>query len=1717
MKEKIEPGDVCASPHKRPYEVFFQLDRLRKGASFDRSGGLYGLLSALFPIRVTRAEDMGLPVWVYPGGAGRRKEPSEEEVERAVRAALGSDRPLYAFSPITPPGTGDSIVEAGKEITPEAISRICDHNKKSLKEKGRKPIKKVTVLRIRDDEEAAVVDPLLKAPGFDPGKLSREKAFKIALEGFEIKLPFPEEAFQDTEARMRRLEECERSFRLKKRTLCMSVRFRLQLEERVTIRYEHDSYCLPPKRLFRWAVLGDFPLFTERGTFVINGLERVPVARLRFRPGLYLEREGGEHEMKAGALSALVRPLKGLFLKIVLRPEGGGQYGASIVAGTRRYGLGPFLRDMEVFEEVRSMVCKVGAPWPEGSEETGVASAYWSSLLRAHFFDGGEGYDLGAEGRDHLNARLGNIYQRIGASAPQDRRLHPEDLAATIVWLQMALEGYQEPDCPTDLSNLKVWLLSDELQERLEPLMRRVRERIELFLKAGNDVSGLPLNFSELIGREISSLFHGEACEINDDTNPLAEISHRRKITLLRPGGGRSHHVSMERRGVHHSHYGRLCLTETPESEDIGLNLTLALGAKIEEGGILAPYVSRDGERTTHWLSAEEEKSETIVAAGQEDFLEPGREVLARKEGGVIEPVDLSLVTLEDKYRAQFLGLAANLIPFIQHDDNNRVMMGAKNMKQAVPLLHPEPPLIKTGREDLIARLSGRALYARNAGRVQSVTDEEIVVEREDGRQDTYRLRPIQPTFTQTIAWHRVLVKKGERVERGQVLADGAAMHSGELALGVNLLVAYMPYHGLNFEDAVVISDRLVKEDVLTSLHVRELAFDVYGHERMRSSEKDLEMLPFSVFKGVLCREGDEVRKGDRLFAKYRLKEDGVEKEYLTSPAHGTVIGIHKEPVNPFSQSPKTIRYRMICRLLEERKVSVGDKIMGRHGNKGVVSRILPQEQMPHLEDGTAVDIILNPYGVVSRMNLGQLLETHWGWVVKHGGQKYAKYGIVAPFERVKEEELRKAFEDLRHTGIDNSGKVALIDGMSGERIRDRVVVGWQYFMKLDHMVEDKINVRETAAYTLFTRQPVKGRRWTGGQRVGEMEVWALHSHLAGRLLQEFMTLRSDALTLRRKDLARIYFGQESRLEEEGPFPESLRAAAYHLRGLCLDMSFYGSEDKPIPLDSNSLKGLSRVCIRLADPDTIEKEWARGKVVSNPQRPHIRRGQMNHPAGSVTDPSIFQDRRRDMACIELAEPVIHPLYLKRFADRLSQHGPFKEKGIGSRAILRVLEFKAALVSGEVVEKERFLSVEIRSPLKAGAQVVMDLIGDDLQGPLKQAILTRIPVIPLDYRPEWLLHGAVRTKCELNDFYREILQADAALREALQSRRKVPDKTLFYLRARLQGAVNRLMVGDEQTQRRNQRSLGDRIKGEEGILRMHLLGKRVDVSARSVIVPRPELELDQVGLPLEMAARLVESKLLEAICNKCQGETEKEKLGRAWEILQRHEEPLYREMIRKTLFGEPDGILRDSVVVLTRAPSLHKYNMLSFRPVCVEDKAIGLHPLVCGFFNADFDGDEMGVFLPLSREAMAEARERLSPAQNMLSAANGRLMLHLVQDIVLGIWLYTSTQEGAGEFREWFENQITLAAEPVSRKELVDLLQKYFMAVADARKVCSVAQRIMEWGFRQATLSGLSFSIFDVPYVSMEERREIEKHVSSASECRARLKEILAERCGVRCQ
>ncbi|MCD6304948.1 MAG: hypothetical protein J7M32_01515, partial [Deltaproteobacteria bacterium] len=948
---------------------------------------------------------------------------------------------------------------------------------------------------------------------------------------------------------------------------------------------------------------------------------------------------------------------------MILIPVNVAKYHVRISIGNKSYDFIHFLNDMGWLRDIKDMVEKSQGIWPEALDMAASFSPLWTSWIHNTLFNGKNGFDLGECGRVNLNKRLRKIFDRFGGDSPSDdtRHLTPQDIAAALIYLEQAFEKGRSVDDALDLTNMRVWLISDHVRERLELILPQVKDHILFFLKKGRDMEKIPLNFSAKTSRVLDPLFHGELCQINEDTNPLSELSLKRKLTLLGPRGMRKTYGALERRGVHASHYGRICLTETPESESIGLNLYLALAAKVENGTLKAPYVKTlqgSGTPKTVWLTAEEELNETIAPAACREYEENDGKLLARKNGGKVTPAGLDNITLFDKYRAQFLGMGANLVPFIQHNDNNRVMMGAKNMKQAVPLLLSEAPLVKTGREELVARLSGHAVYSISAGVVESVTEGRITIKNEDQEIETYWLKKIRPTFHNTIRMHRPVVKKGDLVKAGQILADGACTRNGELALGVNLLVAYLPYYGLNFEDGIVISDRLVKEDTFTSLHLRSFIFDVYGDERMsleNMSQGDMnqEMLGFFIHKGILCREGQEIHKGDRLFGKYRLAGRQPVSEWFKSPVNGTVIDIlPKQWVKPNATSPAQIRYSRICWILEERKINVGDKLMGRHGNKGVVSRIIPQEEMPHLEDGTPVDIILNPHGVISRMNLGQILETHLGWILKRGGEKYQELATVVPFERIEERELRKIFKELEKTGIDENGKAVLIDGRSGRKIENPVVVGYQYFMKLNHLVEDKINMRESGRYTLLTKQPPKGKKLTGGQRVGQMEVWALEAHLAGHLLQEFLTVKSDLLKVRKRDITRLYLGQDSPLGDTTPFHETLRVTAMLLRGICIDVTFRDKKGKSIPLGSDDLKNLASIQLSLADANTI-KAWGVGRVVANPERPSVKKGRIKWVKQGLIDPAVFKDTRRDMAFIKLAEPVIHPLYLRDFLRKIA--------------------------------------------------------------------------------------------------------------------------------------------------------------------------------------------------------------------------------------------------------------------------------------------------------------------------------------------------------------------------------------------------------------------------------------------------------------------------------
>ena len=1265
----------------------------------------------------------------------------------------------------------------------------------------------------------------------------------------------------------------------------------------------------------------------------------------------------------------------------------------------------------------------------------------------------------------------------------------------------------------SDLMSMDAWLFSDRLRHIIVKNIENYRKLAVQILDRFSSPEEISLNsLSDWLQRHcIKPVCSAELCPILEDTNPLSEISLKRKLTT-KVRSGKTKALMRERRGIYASHYGRLCLVETPESESIGLDLHLALAARIEKQKILSP-LEVDGK--TVWLTPEEEMSVSVIPKADSIYdRDLSNQFLIRRGGEVCAVSELPENVHQDKYAAQFLGLAANLIPFVQHNDNNRVMMGAKNMKQALPLFKPEIPLVKTGREKLLGRLSGHGVFARKSGYVEAVLPDRIVVRTMDGAEDIYGIQPERPTSHQTITRQSPRVRKGDKVEKGQVLADGACTVTGELALGVNLLVAYMPYYGLNFEDGIVISDRLVKDDLLTSLHVRDVSFDVYPNQFMESTDMRSEMAEFSSKKGILCKVDQAVQKGDRLFVKYQQpdEESGtrpIEKKYFYSPITGTVINIfHETETNETGRQP--VRFRKRCWILEKRQVEVGDKLMGRHGNKGVVSRIIPSAEMPRLENGTPVDVILNPHGVVSRMNLGQIMETHLGWILHHGGKNFEHLGTVPPFQSISEETLKDAFRNLSHTGISETGKAVLIDGRSGKPIENPVVVGYQYIMKLNHLVSDKIHVRDTGLYTTMTQQPVKGQKHGGGQRVGEMEVWALESHLARSVLAEMMTIKSDAPAPNRA----VIDTKEPRSDilDDTLVPETLTAAIILLRGLGLDLILRDQQSQEIPLGPEKPDtAIHDVKIEFTDENRV-MQWAKHHIVSKPDKPSIDDGKLTGPPDSLFDRKIFSDKRYDMGCIRLPAPVIHPLLVKHVQESAFRifHEHFRDilgeviipdididsdKTKIKKEIADVILAKKVIVRTQDLKKIEFVPVEKLQDIPAESDIwdrfdllesLVSYTESDLSDLLTMATIRSIPVLPLDFRPYSIRRGNKSIFSHIDIFYRQILIACQKFGEAEE--RKEPRTTQICLQTGIQQAVNRLMIGDKFSTEKKQIPIADMIRGKEGIFRKFLLGKRVDYSGRSVIVPMPELDFGNAGIPVDIAIGLTRDILIERL-TKEHGDR-KDPLDRKREALKIINEPdisTHRFLIEKKLTGT-NGLLSKRVMILNRAPSLHKYNLISFKPVLTKHRAIGLHPLLCKMFNADFDGDQMAVHLPISAESVEEANRRMTPEANILSVANGKPILNFTQDIVLGLYHLSQKETGKRQIAEWFDISFELVKD-LTASELEKQLFVFLSSNPDPEKRKILLQNLMNAGFAEATLSGLTFSIFDTPYISFEERRQ----------------------------
>ena len=768
-----------------------------------------------------------------------------------------------------------------------------------------------------------------------------------------------------------------------------------------------------------------------------------------------------------------------------------------------------------------------------------------------------------------------------------------EDMIASISYLLNLDYGIGKVDDIDHLGNRRIRCVGELLQNQfrigLTRLERVVRERMTI--QDLDSVTPQTLINTKPITSSIREFFgSSQLSQFMDQTNPLSELTHKRRISALGPGGLTRERAGFEVRDIHHTHYGRLCPVESPEGPNIGLISALSCFAQINEYGFVeTPYKKVDKETgkvtdIIEYMSADVE-DKYVIAQATEPLDSEGRflndRIRARFKEEILE-VDKSRVDYIDVSPKQLVSVAAAMIPFLEHDDVKRSLMGSNMQRQAVPLLMPEAPIVGTGIEYRAAKDSGITVTAKNDGIVEKVTGDEVIVRNKNNVLDKYKLRKFKRTNGGTCINQRPIVAKGERVKAGEILADGPSTKDGEMALGKNVIIAFMTWEGYNYEDAVLISERLVKEDVYTSIHIEE--YDCECRDTKLGPEEITRDIPNVGDDGLkdldedgIIRIGAEVRPGDilvgkvtpkgetELTAEERLlraifgeKSREVRDTSLRVPhgEAGTIVDIKIFTRENSEELAPGVNQVIRCYIATKRKISVGDKMAGRHGNKGVISRILPEEDLPFLPDGTPVDIVLNPMGIPSRMNLGQVLEVHLGMAARALGWKVA----TPVFDGAKDYEIEDLLEEA---GLRRDGKTILYDGRTGEQFIKPITVGVMYMMKLHHLVDDKIHARSTGPYSLVTQQPLGGKAQFGGQRFGEMEVWALEAYGAAYSLQEMLTVKSDDVVGRVKTYEAIVKGEN--IPEPG-VPEGFKVLVKELEALGLDIRLYTHDNKEVEL-----------------------------------------------------------------------------------------------------------------------------------------------------------------------------------------------------------------------------------------------------------------------------------------------------------------------------------------------------------------------------------------------------------------------------------------------------------------------------------------------------------------------------------------------------------------------
>ncbi|WP_372729389.1 DNA-directed RNA polymerase subunit beta [Nocardioides sp.] len=1017
--------------------------------------------------------------------------------------------------------------------------------------------------------------------------------------------------------------------------------------------------------------MGDFPLMTPKGTFVINGTERVVVSQLVRSPGVYFERSADKTSDK-DIYTAKVIPSRGAWLEFEIDKRD--MVGVRLDR-KRKQNVTVLLKALgwtneqirEEFGQYESMMLTLEKDNTQAQDDA-LLDIYRKlrpgepptreaaqTLLNNYYFNP-KRYDLAKVGRYKINKKLGLT------EAFDQQTLTIDDIVAAIRYIVALHDGQEQLESPQGTLDISAddidhfgnrrmrtvgELIQNQLRTGLARMERVVRERMTT-----QDVEAITpqslINIRPVVAALKEFFGTSQLSQFMDQTNPIAGLTHKRRLSALGPGGLSRDRAGMEVRDVHPSHYGRMCPIETPEGPNIGLIGSLASYGRINPFGFVeTPYRKVKNGKVTdeiHYLTADDEDRFVIAQANaklddKNRFTE--ERVLVRQKRGEVDAILADEVDYMDVSPRQMVSVATALIPFLEHDDANRALMGANMQRQAVPLIVSDSPYVGTGMEYRAAVDAGDVVVAEKAGVVKDVSADLVETMNDDGTYQTYKLQKFKRSNQGTCINQRPLVSEGDRLEVGTPIADGPCTDDAEMALGTNLLVAFMPWQGHNYEDAIILSQRLVQEDVLTSIHIEEHEVDArdtkLGPEEITRDIPNVseEMLADLDERGII-RIGAEVTTGDILVGKVTPKgeteltpEERLLRAIFGEKARevrdtsmkvphgesGTVIGVRVFDREEGDELPPGVNQLVRVYVAQKRKISVGDKLAGRHGNKGVIAKILPIEDMPFMEDGTPVDVVLNPLGVPRRMNIGQILELHLGWLAKQGwdlnlsedpdnadwkqrlikihAEKAEPNSKVATpvFDGAREDEIIGLLGStpLNRDGvrmIDSTGKASLFDGRSGEPFPAPVSVGYMYILKLHHLVDDKIHARSTGPYSMITQQPLGGKAQFGGQRFGEMEVWAMEAYGAAYALQELLTIKSDDVPGRVKVYEAIVKGEN--IPDSG-IPESFKVLVKEMQSLCLNVEVLSQDGTAIEM-------------RDAEEDVFRAAEELGIDISRPER-----------------------------------------------------------------------------------------------------------------------------------------------------------------------------------------------------------------------------------------------------------------------------------------------------------------------------------------------------------------------------------------------------------------------------------------------------------------------------------------------------------------------------------